>query len=259
MFLMLVVTGLLVAISLSAAYWRSRRAHPAAFTLASIPCIMLLFTMPVPAMILSTIRGFHTASQRQSDSVPRVADLLIGLERPLWWGSVLAGAIVVGCAVLQLLRSRDAPESIANAVDETAVVMSWRDWSLSALPLFVLPVALLVLIVEGIPSLVIGRILEATSSTQSATAGAGELRVLSQLIASRLLASMFASIVVIALNLVTVAVAIFLAGSVRASERLATYSWIVIVVVLTGTAVNAFKVDSDIRWIKARSQAIVKR
>jgi hypothetical protein len=256
MFLMLVVTGLLVAISSSAAYWRSRRAHPAAFTLASIPCIMLFFTVPVPAMILSTIRGFQTASQRQSDSAPRLADLLIGLERPLGWASVIAAVIVVACAVLQLLRSRDAPESIANAADETTAAMNWRDWTLSAVPLLVLPVALLVLTVEGIPELVLGRVLEAR---QSGTASADDLRALSQLITSRLLIAMFTSIAVIALNLVTIAVAIFLAGSVRASERLATYAWVVIVVVLACTTVNAFKVDSDVSWIKARSHAIVNR
>ncbi len=222
-------------------HWR----HGAAgqHVLAALPAALLIVILPIPVLMLSTVRGFQRIDQEGRDSSSAAATLSLEINRALWLGTLGILATMVVAGLLQWRADR------AGAGDDPESPRTWRDWILVACAMVLLPTALLAYIADEVPRTVIGA-MDAMTGGAPARVPPSELSALSGKIAALLVTGFIGGMILAIAGVAAAVGAVFAASGVQQPRRPSRLAWVLLAIVLAGAAWNAVRLPIERRWME---------
>jgi len=251
------ISFVLVAIIVSGAllvhdyHWR--RGAAGQHVLAVLPAALLFAILPIPIVMLSTIRGFQRIAERQgTGSYAAAGTLSLEINRALWLGSVGLVIAMVAASLLQWHASKSVPEDVAE------LPWTWREWFLLVSGLLVVPAAFLTYIAWAVPHTLVGA-MEMMTDGPVSRLPSSELGNLSAKISTLLMTGFAGGLILVIADLLAAAGAVWAANGIRQPRRTPRSVAFVLMVVFLGAAWNVVRLPLERRWIERVASAAQHR
>ena len=163
----MVFIAMLATVWLSVAMWRMSKGSGTPQLLLGVLPIALLFPTVLPAMsVVGLIRGFQHIAEQGSGGVKAIAPYCLDLPRSLESGAIGFLATAGVAAMLQMYATRVFdPEAPPSTHDSESNLTAWV---LVASSILIVPVAIEIQLVRGIPELLTSAVVKALTPSELA-------------------------------------------------------------------------------------------
>jgi hypothetical protein len=235
------VAGLcVIALSWQFLQWRRGRGS-GQFVLGILPTALLLLTVPTPTTVSKLLEAFQRIAEHRSGGLAAVAPFCIGIDRALWFGSLLFLVVMGTAGLLQAWSGPDQrePQTVREA---PAGGSRWRRWIVITSTLLVIPVAFLSHLTAGIARLVmrVGALARVDQLSPEAT------KQTSATLANQIVLAVFAGLAFSSILVVCAIANLFAAQSRTALDSLDRYSWVVLAGVGVWVVWSLVRLTTDI-------------
>jgi len=220
--------------------WRCGRGSRQ-FVLGILPAALLLLTVAIPPTVSNLLEAFRRIAEQGSGGLAVVAPFCIGIDRALWFGSLLFVVVMGTAGLLQIWPGPDQREP-QTVPDAPPVGSRLRRWIVITSTLLVIPVAFLSHLTAAIPRLVM---------RVGALAGGGQLspeatQQTSATLSNQIVLVTFAGLAFSSILAVCAIANLFAAQSRTALDSLARYSWAVLAGVGVWAVWSLVRLTTDI-------------